>query len=341
MPLQIIKNDITKIQAEAIVNAANSSLTQGGGVCGAIFAAAGADELRAECEKIGNCQVGQAVITGGGRLLAKHIIHTVGPIWQGGGQNEEALLSACYTNSLNLAVNNGLTSVAFPLISAGIFGYPKEAALRVAITAIGEFLQKQNLTVYLVFVDKDDFQFNSELLSDISKFIKDNYDESTALPPAHNSSEEELQLGRAIEASVQDEFVTQIMSPPALQSASRFNQIMAKFDKTFLPEFLSLLSASGLNSQEFCRKANLDQRICYKLRTAINYEPQKRTVWALAIALSLSFEQAIDLLHSAGYAYSAGSKADLIVEYFIRKELYDILLINQALFALDEEQLGA
>ena len=341
MPLEIIKNDITKMQVDAIVNAANKSLTQGGGVCGSIFAAADADDLRAECEKIGHCPVGQAVITGGGKLPAKNIIHTVGPVWQGGGQNEEELLTACYTNSLNLAVNNGLASVAFPLISSGIFGYPKAAALHVATSAIGKFLQKHNLKVYLVFIDKADYDFSNELLRDISKFIEDNYDGSITLSPAHQCSAEESKLGRAIEASANDEVLNQIMSPLSLQSTARFNQIMAKYDKTFLQNFLCLLSSCELDAQEFCYKANLDQRAFYKLRTAVNFKPQKRTVWALAVALSLSFEQALDLLHSAGYAYSAGSKADLIIEYFLRKELYDVPLINQALFAFDQEQLGA
>jgi len=340
MPLQITKNDITKMSVDAIINAANSSLTQGGGVCGAIFDAAGADRLRAECEKIGQCSVGEAVITGGGKLPAKHIIHTVGPIWQDGGQNDEAFLKACYTNSLNLAVNKGLSSVAFPLISSGNFGYPKAEALHIATSAISEFLQKHNLMVYLVFINKADYEFNNELLLDVGKFINDNYDDSTSLPPAHRASAKDIELGKAIEASAKDEVVTQILSPLSLQSTSRFNQIMAKYNQPFLQDFLGLLASSQLGSQEFCLKANLGQRVFYKMRTAVNYKPKKQTVWSVAVALSLSLEQAIDLLHSAGYAYSAGSKADLIVEYFVRKGIFDVLLINQALFALDQEQLG-
>lgn len=126
MPLEIVRNDITKMRVDAIVNAANSRLEQGGGVCGAIFSAAGADKLQRECKHIGHCDVGEAVITNGYDLPAKHVIHAVGPVWQGGHHNEEALLSSCYTNSLNLALKHGLASIAFPLISSGIFGYPNK-----------------------------------------------------------------------------------------------------------------------------------------------------------------------------------------------------------------------
>lgn len=154
MPLEIVHNDLTKMPVGAIVNAANSRLQQGGGVCGAIFAAAGAKKLQAECDKIGYCAVGDAVITGGYALPARYIIHTVGPVWRGGDQGEKALLSSCYTKSLELASAHGLHSVAFPLISTGIFGYPKDEALSVAAMAIKSFLEKQAMTVYLVLFDQ-------------------------------------------------------------------------------------------------------------------------------------------------------------------------------------------
>ena len=163
MPLEIVRNDITKMCVDAIVNAANSRLEQGGGVCGAIFEAAGADKLREECSRIGHCSVGSAVITGGYGLPVKHVIHAVGPVWQGGTHNEEALLNSCYINSLNLALEHELISVAFPLISSGIFGYPKDDALRVAISAIGSFLLKHEMVVYLVVFDKEAYTLSDKL----------------------------------------------------------------------------------------------------------------------------------------------------------------------------------
>lgn len=167
MPLEIVRNDITKMQVDAIVNAANSRLKQGGGVCGAIFAAAGADKLQAECDSIGYCEVGSAVITSGYALPAKYIIHTVGPIWQGGMYNEEELLTSCYTNSLNLALENGLKSIAFPLISSGIYGYPKDKALEVAISAISRFLPTHEIMVYLVLFDEATYTLGKGLYNSI------------------------------------------------------------------------------------------------------------------------------------------------------------------------------
>lgn len=154
MPLKIVRNDITKMTVDAIVNAANVALKMGSGVCGAIFSAAGAEKLQEECNLIGGCNTGEAVITSGYNLPAKYIIHTVGPIWRGGNSGEADLLHQCYTNSLLLAVAKGCQSIAFPLISSGIYGYPKDQAFKIAISAIGEFLLNHEITVYLVFYDK-------------------------------------------------------------------------------------------------------------------------------------------------------------------------------------------
>ncbi|MGI5901582.1 MAG: macro domain-containing protein [Desulfitobacteriia bacterium] len=154
MPFTIVHKDITKMEVDAIVNAANTSLKMGGGVCGAIFKAAGAKELQAECDTIGSCETGQAVITKGYNLPAKYIIHTPGPVWQGGQKGEEMLLRNCYLNSLALADQHGCKSIAFPLISSGIFGYPVEEALRVARSAIQDFLREKEMDVYLAVVDK-------------------------------------------------------------------------------------------------------------------------------------------------------------------------------------------
>ncbi|TQE91450.1 MULTISPECIES: macro domain-containing protein [Ureibacillus] len=164
MTLQIVQKDITTMAVDAIVNAANSRLQMGGGVCGAIFRAAGAKELQEACDKIGHCPVGEAVITDGFRLPAKFIIHTVGPVWQGGHQQEAELLASCYQESLKLAKEHGCRSIAFPVISSGIFGYPRREALEVAITAIQEFLKENEMDVYIAVIDQDMLQMGKALL---------------------------------------------------------------------------------------------------------------------------------------------------------------------------------
>ena len=154
MPLKILSADITRLKVDAIVNAANVQLAAGGGVCGAIFRAAGRRELQAACDKLAPIQTGEAVITPGFNLLAKFIIHTAGPIWRGGRFGEENLLRACYTNSLKLAAENNLRSIAFPLISSGIYGYPPPEAFKVAVKAIKDFLNQNDLEVFLTVLDK-------------------------------------------------------------------------------------------------------------------------------------------------------------------------------------------
>ena len=167
MPLEIVKNDITMMRVDAIVNAANEQLMQGGGVCGAIFAAVGAEKLAQACDEIGFCNTGAAVLTPGFALPATYIIHTVGPVWQGGNAGETELLASCYDHSLALANEHGIRSIAFPLISAGIYGFPKDVALRVAITQIDRFLEQNEMEVCLVLFDRADLSLANTLKKQI------------------------------------------------------------------------------------------------------------------------------------------------------------------------------
>jgi len=174
MPFHIERNDITKMRVDAIVNAANTGLRMGGGVCGSIFHAAGPTEMIAACEKIGGCATGEAVATPGFALPARYVIHTPGPVWKGGQTNEQALLRSCYLSSLRLAASMKLKSIAFPLISGGIYGYPRKECVKTAVDAIGDFLiheDADDLEVTLVLYGSEAFMAGTKLFGDIRSYV--------------------------------------------------------------------------------------------------------------------------------------------------------------------------
>jgi O-acetyl-ADP-ribose deacetylase (regulator of RNase III) len=341
MPFEILRQDITRMAVDAIVNAANAALEPGGGVCGAIFAAAGMQALAQECQRIGPCATGEAVLTGGYALAARHIIHTVGPVWQGGGHGEEALLAACYTNSLELARSRGLTSVAFPLISSGIYGYPKDQALRVAVSAIGGFLLRHDMTVYLTVFDREAYDIGAGLFSSIQAFIDDRFVEEH--PFANRIRHANANLTGA--AFAPPPIAAPMASPakvlPAMAAPRRLEDLLAQRSETFSQALLRLIDEKGRKDSDVYKRANIDRRLFSKIRSNGDYQPSKATALAFAVALELNLDETRDLLGRAGFALSHSSKADLIVEYFITDGNHNIFEINQALFAFGESLLGA
>lgn len=346
MPFEIVRNDITKMNTEAIVNAANASLEAGGGVCGAIYNAAGMQELQKACSAIGRCETGQAVITAGFNLPAKYIIHTVGPVWQGGAQNEEALLRLCYKNTLGLAKKHGISSVAFPLISSGVFGYPKKEALQVAISEIKAFLLNNEMDVYLVVFDKQMFDISQSRYHAIQSFISERYVEARMVPERTRMQkqtefvqESEIYADALELVSEQVEVKEMPLSASVLKKKS-LADVVNQLKDPFSQMLLNLIDEKGFTDTEVYKRANIDRKLFSKIRSNPEYKPSKQTAIALAFALKLSLDETKDLLMRAGYALSRSSKFDVIVEFFLEQGICDIYEVNEALFAFDQVPLG-
>lgn len=335
MPLQIMRNDITKVRCDAIVNAANPSLLGGGGVDGAIHMAAGPGLLE-ECRTLGGCRTGQAKLTGAYHLPCRYVIHTVGPVWRGGQHGEEELLRSCYRESLYLAMAHGCKSVAFPLISSGVYGYPKAQALQVAVDTIREFFEDHDMEVIIVVYDKTGFQISRELMDDVAEYIDEHYVEAHHLPrEGYGSSFLPLREGMPMGAVVKED-----AGPYAPSDNKALSDLLEHLDESFSQMLLRKIDERGMKDAECYKKANIDRKLFSKIRSDIHYKPRKTTVLAFAIALELSLEETKEMLLKAGYALSHSNKFDVIVEYFIRNHNYNIFQINEVLFAFDQSLLG-
>lgn len=344
MPIQIVRNDITKMECDAIVNAANTTLLGGGGVEGAIHKAAG-KELLLECMKLGGCKIGQAKITNAYKLPCRYVIHTVGPRWKNGQSGERQLLESCYRESLQLAVKHNCESIAFPLISSGAYAYPKDQALRIAVDTITSFLIKHDMLVYIVVFDKSAFQISEKLFADIASYIddkyvdthfifnnsrRDSYGESTVLAETHIFSDD-------VDACVlKAPCSPSIAMPKSMSLEDAVNQI----DESFSQMLLRKIDEKGMTDTQCYKKANVDRKLFSKIRGDIYYRPSKTTAIAFAIALELSLDETKDMLMKAGFALSHSNKFDIIIEYFIINENYNVFEINEALFAFDQSLLG-
>ena len=360
MPFSIVRADITAFPCDAIVNAANNTLLGGGGVDGAIHKAAGPG-LLAEYRTLGGCETGQAKITKGYELPCRYVIHTVGPIWQGGDRGERELLASCYRSSLALAREHGCRSVAFPLISAGVFGYPKDQALRVAVDTISASLlgeaAGEEMQVYLLVFSPTPYLLSKKLFSDVRAFIDDHY-----VDTHYDACSERMRMAQlASQMSGPLYAVPPKKAPPRpsgtgapaedlAESAAAgvfsaayptLEQLLSQIDESFSQMLLRKIDERGMTDAACYKKANIDRKLFSKIRSDAYYKPSKQTAIAFAIALELSLEETRELLGKAGYALSPASKFDVIVEYFIRKGNYNIFEINEALFVFDQSLLGA
>ena len=343
MPLEIVRNDITKMQVDVIVNTANPRPIVGGGVDRAIHKAAGT-ELLAARKKIGDIAAGKAAITSAFNLHARFVIHTVGPAWQDGEHGERELLASSYANSLQLAAKNGGVSIAFPLISAGVFGCPSEVAIAVANQAIREFLVDHDMDVYLVVFDQKAFKISSSLFEEVQSYLDARYVEELLEDEYRDDyrerrrfTEAPIYLGdEACAAEVSD--LPKFLKPERKRS---LEDLLAEVDDTFSESLLRLIDVKGKTDPEVYKKANVDRKLFSKIRNNPAYKPSKSTALAFAVALELNLDETKDFIGRAGYALSHSSKSDIIVEYFIQRAEYDIFAINETLFAFQQPLLGS
>ena len=352
MPLKIVRNDITKVKADAIVNSANKNPICGGGAEYHIYQAAGHAELLAAREKVGALKVAEVAVTPAFALKAKYIIHTVGPKWNGGASGETLTLENCYTGALEKAKELGCESIAFPLISSGVFKFPKDSALKIALKAIGTFLQTNEMDVQLVVFDRKSFEVSEDLYSDIHAYIDDNYVQDK-YDDVHdyvrqrwdengNINWNTHRLEKACYA-IREMSDAEVPEPECLhaEASATLDDILAKPGETFCDKLFHLIHEKNLDDVDVYKKANLDRKHFSKIRSNVDYKPTKKTALALAIALHLNLDETADLLARAGLALSPSNTGDLIVKFFIEHEKYDIWEINSMLFKFGQPSLGA
>lgn len=348
MPLYLKQGNIASFPADAVVNAANPTLLGGGGVDGAIHAAAG-PELFEECLSLGGCETGHAKMTKGYRMPCKYIIHTVGPVWEGGGRGEEELLASCYSESLRLAEEAGCETVAFPLISSGAYGYPPRDAWKVAKDAILGYLlsSESDLTVSMVVLDKrmldtDESDSDRLLANRVRDMEKPKKESLPGFLMADKKVSSRVKKAKDINAAN--------MAIAGSESSFGFMCLAEKVetdlderlrskDESFSEMVLRKIDESGMTDVECYKRANIDRKLFSKIRNR-DYRPSKPTAVALAFALRLPKTEAEDLLRKAGYALSQNLKFDVIVGYFLDQGRYDLFAVNDILFKYDQPQLG-
>lgn len=363
MPFQIIRNDITKVKADVMVNTANPRPVIGSGTDQAIYQAAGKRRLLAERKKIGDIAPGQAVSTRAFGLPAKHIIHTVGPVWMGGHDGERDVLRACYRNALLLAAELKAESIAFPLIATGSYGFPKDEALNIALAEIGSFLLTHDMNVILVVFDRKSFKLSGKLVGEINEYIDEHgvgliqekeygsissENRRERMPLLRNRRRTDTMADASEDMSVllgAPPMAAPMMSPNIAPfmgiEGKSLDEVLDHAGETFQQRLFRLIDESGMDDVTVYKKANIDRKVFSRIRCKEDYKPKKITAVAFAIALKLDLPTMLDLLSRAGIAFSPSNKFDLIITYFVTQKNYDIFEINAALFRYGQPILGA
>ena len=352
MSVTFIRGDITTLHVDAIVNAANNELRGGGGVDGAIHAAAGAEQLHAFCKTLGGCPTGEAKLSPGFDLPAKYIIHTVGPVWQGGSFHEKTLLTSCYIRSLELAQQNHCKTVAFPLISAGAYGYPYDDALQIAYDTCQRFLTetKADMEIFIVLyqrgpgyvanirrqVDYSEFP-DADAFQSVANYISEHYHfdaEETAREETEAAMESAPAMASAQSADMEkraassrsmlrhwfDEDYQPLAKPPKPEDFP--------VEETFSQLVVRYMREKNLTSKEVYTRACIDRKLFSKIISNIYYQPTKNTAVKLALGLQLSSEETEKLLNAAGFALSRSKIPDLIISFCISHNQREVWQVN-------------
>ncbi len=354
MPFRIVHNDIIKMETDAIVNTSNPLPIYAPGSDSAVYNAAGIDLLLAERKKIGPMERGQAAITPGFHLPAKYIIHTVGPAYIDGRHGEAEDLAACYRNSLHVARRKGLHSIAFPLISTGVYGYPKGEAMKIAISEINAFLIEHDMDVFLVVFDQESRRISDQLFADIDSYIdrhyvKEKLKEEYWLPEDNiifeEFSEEFPNTVSSVFHSVKEK--TSKPKPPAKpkqvkqrpakpkpigSDSMSLDALLSRSEETFNQMMFRFIQEKGMTNPEVYQKAGVSKKLFSKIKNDVDYHPSKKTVFALALGLELNIDQTRDFLLRAGYAINPSDKFDLVMQYFIERQFYNVIDIEIALY---------
>ena len=358
MPFEIVRNDIVSMQVDAIVNAANPRPLIGYGVDSWIHKKAGKNLLDAR-KKIGDIPFGEASVTSAFDLKAKYVIHAVTPVWYDGKQNEDKLLASCYRRSLQLALEYGCESIAFPLLAAGNHGFPKALALQTAIRVISSFLLEHEMQIYLVVFDRSVFVLSEKLFHSVKSYIDDNFVEETymeeyCLSEPDDEREAELRFLRETRrknAVAGSSILRPIVRPesqeqecmkeiPVSYAPRRLDDLMNEVEESFSESLIRIIDQKGLKDPDVYKRANVDRKLFSKIKNNKDYRPGKVTCIAFAIALELNLDETKDLIGRAGYALTHSSKFDIIIEYFIREKNYDMFEINEVLFAFGQPLIG-
>lgn len=346
MPFEIVRNDIVNMQVDAIVNTANPRPVIGSGVDRAIHQKAGKKLLIAR-QKIGNIDFGDAVITPGFDLDAKYVIHTAGPLWEGGNHGESEILASCYRKSLNLAKAYQCQSIAFPLISTGNYGFLKSLALQIAIQEISTFLLENDMQVYLVVFENESFVLSEKLFNSVSSYIDENYVYSKTIDEYDSDHIDHVYLNSSrFRHYYQDQENIKLTSSLNDEGAFEINsfdldEMLDHLDDSFSQMLIKLIDLSGKKDAEIYKKANIDRKLFSKIKNNINYRPSKTTALAFAFALELDLDTTKDFIGRAGFALSHSSKFDVIVEYFLISRNYNVFELNEVLFAFDQPLISA